>query len=75
MPDKISNELLYEILKNLQVGISRMEINLTELKQGQINIRDDIHALRGDVLRHDKALAMLEVDIERIKHRLDMSDT
>lgn len=74
MDEKISNELIYDVLKNMQSSISKIENNMQELKQGQINIRDDIHALRGDVLRHDKALATLEIDVDRIKHRLDLVD-
>lgn len=74
MPDEITNELIYEVLKNVQTSIARLETGMQELKHGQINIRDDIHAVRGDVLRHDKALASLEIDMERIKHRLDMVD-
>jgi len=32
------------------------------------------HATRGDILRQEKAIAALEVDIDRIKVRLDLSD-
>ena len=36
--------------------------------------RDDIHGVRGDIRRQERAIASLEHDVERIKHRLDLVD-
>lgn len=44
------------------------------LKNGIISVRDDIHALRGDIRRQERAFASVEVDINRIKARLNLSD-
>ncbi len=75
MAENITNELIYEVLKSLQENIRRIDSSLREIKDGQIHIREDINSVRGDVLRHDKSMAGLEVDIERIKNRLDLNET
>lgn len=69
---EISQELIIEILKKLQqdnVDIKRM---LKDLKENVLSVREDVHSLRSDILRQEKALATVEVDVDRIKHRLDI---
>ena len=51
-----------------------MEEDIKDLKGGQIIIREDINGVRGDLIRHERAFAVLESDIDRIKTRLDLSD-
>ena len=70
----VTNELLLEILKRIQSDVSDIKKTQQELKQGQIALRDEVHALRGDVLRQERAIASLETDMDRIKHRLDLVD-
>lgn len=71
---KVTNDLLYEILKRVQADLAELKNGQRDLKEGQIAIRDDIHAARGAILRHERALATMEADIDRIKFRLDLSD-
>jgi len=47
---------------------------LRDLRGSVIATRDEIHATRGDILRQEKAIAALEVDIDRIKMRLDLTE-
>jgi hypothetical protein len=48
--------------------------DIREMKDGMISLRDDIHALRGDARRQERAIASVESDIDRIKERLTLSD-
>lgn len=69
-----TNELILEILKSLQQDNVAIKRGIADIKQNIISARDDIHSLRTDILRQEKALATLEVDVERIKVRLDISE-
>ena len=73
--DKVTNELLLEVLKQLQSDNVDMKRSLQYLKQSVLSVRNDVHSLRSDILRQEKALAAVEVDVDRIKTRLDLVDT
>lgn len=63
-----------EYLRRLDQKFDRLESDIRDLKEGQIAIRDDIHAVRGDIRRHERSFAGIEHDIDRIKTRLDLTD-
>lgn len=69
-----SMELMHELLKNIQSTLSEHSKQFEEVKEFCISIREDIHGVRGDLLRHERAFASLESDVERIKARLDLVD-
>ncbi len=73
--DTITNELLLEVLKKLQQDNVEIKRSLKDVKENIISVRDDIHSLRSDILRQEKALATLEIDVDRINARLDIVDT
>ncbi len=73
--DTVTNELLLEVLKTLQQDNVEIKRSLKDVKENIISVRDDIHSLRSDILRQEKALATLEIDVDRIKARLDIVDT
>lgn len=75
MPDKVTNELIYEVLKDLQKRHDKQDKLLNELHLGQAKIREDIHGLRGDFLRMERWQAELETRVDRIETRLELSDT
>jgi hypothetical protein len=68
------HDIVLEFLRRFDQRQARFEDLLRELRSSQIATRDEIHATRGDILRQEKAIAALEVDIDRIKVRLDLSD-
>ena len=70
-----SNELMLEILKKIQSDISDVKKGQFDLKEAILGTRDDIHGVRGDIRRQERAIASLEHDMERIKIRLDLVDT
>ena len=71
---QVTMELVYEVLKKLQQGQADLATGLRDVKESIISLREDVHGTRGDLLRHEKALAALESDIGRIKVRLDLRD-
>lgn len=71
---EVTNEIIYEVLKSIQSTLSNHGHQLKELKDSGIAIREDILGVRNDLLRHEKALATLEAEVDHIKNRLDLSN-
>jgi len=71
---KVTNELLLEVLKRIQQDNADVKRMIKDVKSNVISVREDVHSLRSDILRQEKALATVEVDVDRIKTRLDIVD-
>lgn len=65
MPEIVSNELIYEILKTIQEKLDRHERILKDLHAGQIRVREEINALRGDALRREPMQAQMDHRLKR----------
>ncbi|TFF20704.1 hypothetical protein E3C22_00520 [Jiella endophytica] len=73
MPE-VTNELIYEALKQLQSRMGNLDVGLREVKQELISIRghmlsmqNDIHNIYDKLDRHDERL-------ERIERRLEIRE-
>jgi predicted nucleic acid-binding Zn-ribbon protein len=71
----MTENLVLEILRRLQT-------DMTDLKQGQRSLRDELigvrqqlHAMQGDILRQEQDIAGILVKLDRINTRLDLADT
>jgi hypothetical protein len=74
MPDTVTNELLYEVLKSIQAGQAEIKTTLADHTRQLLRIREDINALRGDDLRRETMQAQMDVRLERIETRLNLTD-
>jgi len=74
MAEKVTNELIYEILKAIQEKLDRHERILKDLHAGQIRVREEINSLRGDDLRRETLQAQMDHRLDRIETRLNLSD-
>jgi hypothetical protein len=72
---EVTNEIVYEILKQLQAGQAEMKNTLADHGRLLIRIREDINALRGDDLRLETMQAQMDVRLQRIETRLQLADT
>ena len=70
----VTNELLLEILKRIQQDNVDLKRLIKDVKDNVLSAREDVHSLRSDILRQEKALATVEVDVDRIKNRLDIAE-
>ena len=50
------------------------EADLRDLKDEAISTREEIQALRRDVLRQERGFAAMQLDMDRVKTRLDLQD-
>jgi len=81
MAKTITNELIYEVLKNVQSGISNLEEDSTEIKTRLTNLESGLAGLRRDNagLYEDSATQHARYDrlldrIKQIEKRLDLSE-
>jgi hypothetical protein len=81
MSEKITNELIYEILKQLQSDVSSVKRLVADQGNQIIGVREDVNAirndingLRGDDLRRERIQAQMDVRLERIEARLNLHD-
>jgi len=65
---------MLEHLRYLRSKSDSTDAAVRDVKSVVNSLREDVHGLRGDLLRHERALAALEADMERIKNRLDLTD-
>ena len=73
MTDEPHN-LILDHLRAIRGELKALQHGQQDLKNEMISLRQEVHNLRGDSLRRDQSIAGLEVSIERIKSRLDLSD-
>jgi hypothetical protein len=71
---EITNQLIYEVLKQLQTGLAEIKVTLAGHTRQLLRIREDINALRSDDLRHETMQAQMDTRLERIERRLNLSD-
>ena len=74
MPETVTNELLYEVMKQVQAGQTEMKKTLGDLVAQVIRVREDINNLRSDDLRRERVQAQMDVRLERIENRLNLND-
>ena len=74
MPENVTNELIYEVLKQIQEKLERHERILKDLQAGQIRVREELNGLRGDDIRREVLQAQMDHRLERIEKRLSLSD-
>jgi archaellum component FlaC len=69
---KVTNELMYELLKRMQSDMTQMKDGMREIN-GQMNaIRDHIAAQSKDISNIYNKLVGQELRLERIERRLDL---
>jgi hypothetical protein len=77
----ISNELMYEVLKGIQVTLAEIKTTQADhtrlflrMREDMNAVRDDINNLRKDDLRIETMQANMDSRLERIERRLNLSD-
>lgn len=73
MPD-VTNELIYEILKKVQADVSGLRADMTEVRNGLLQVREDIHRFEGNMLRIERLDAGTQMRLDRIEIRLGLTD-
>ena len=69
-----TNQLFFEILKSIQAALAEVKATQAEHTRQLIRVREDINNLRGDDLRREAAQAHIDLPLERIERRLELTD-
>jgi 4-hydroxy-3-methylbut-2-en-1-yl diphosphate synthase IspG/GcpE len=69
MPE-VTNELMYELLKRIQSGMTHQDRMLKELRDRIASLE----TIRADIVRIDHRLDAMDDRLERIEKRLDLVD-
>jgi hypothetical protein len=71
---EVTQELIFEVPKKMQVDVAHLKDGMRDLRQGNIRIRADIHIMQGDI----NALRATDVQIidrlDRIENRLELRE-
>ncbi|MFZ5932242.1 MAG: hypothetical protein ACOY15_13650 [Pseudomonadota bacterium] len=74
MAENVTNELMFEILKQLQKDMADVKSTLADHTRQFIRVREDINGLRGDDLRREAMQANMAERLQRIENRLNLTD-
>jgi hypothetical protein len=74
MSQNVTNELIYDVLKQLQADMAEVKATLADHTRQFIRVREDINTLRGDDLRRESLQAQMDVRLQRIETRLNLTD-
>jgi hypothetical protein len=74
MSQNVTNELIYDVLKQVQADVAEVKGTLADHTRQFIRVREDINNLRGDDLRRESLQTQMDVRLQRIEKRLNLSD-
>lgn len=73
MPDNIENLVLDHRIV-IRAEVQSLKEGQKEIKAEILFVKKSIHNMQGDALRREQTIAGVQVDIDRIKTPLDLSD-
>jgi hypothetical protein len=71
---EVTNELMYEVLKQLQIVQSEIKGDTRDIKARLASLESYIATMHGDTTRQSLFLDQLQKRIERIETRLNIND-
>ena len=74
MSQNVTNELIYDVLKQVQADVAEVKGTLADHTRQFIRVREDINNLRGDDLRRESLQTQMDVRLQRIEKRLNLSE-
>ena len=69
-----TENIVLEHLRAIRSQLDRVEDKVTALSEQDVNKSLRLLALDGDITSHNRRLATVEADVERIKRRLELTD-
>ena len=74
MAERIDNNLICEILKNMQARLAGLEGMQGEMREGFASLRTHLATQHGDAAFLERRVIELEKDMERVKRRLELAE-
>lgn len=73
MTEKTEN-LVLEHLRAIRADIGDLKTSVRSVRDEIIGLRNQFHIMQGDTLRQEQSIAAINVDLDRIKSRLSLTD-
>ena len=73
MTDETQN-LVLDILRKIQADIAILKTDIKDIKNQLIDIRTHLVTMQNDALRQERAMAAVQLRIERIESRLELTE-
>jgi len=70
----VDADLVYEILKHIQTDIALLKEGQRDLRQDNLAIRNQIHAMQGDINSLRGSFAQMDQRLDRIENRLELRE-
>ncbi len=70
----VDADLVYEILKRIQMDIALLKEGQRDLRQDNLSIRNQIHSMQGDINSLRGAFAQMDQRLDRIENRLELRE-
>ena len=67
-------DLTLRLLRGVAEDVGTLKEGQNHIRSELIALRNELHTMRGDSLRRDEVVAGLQLDSDRIKSRLNLSD-
>ena len=71
MSEKPDNDLMIEILKQIQSGVSELKEARQEMREGFASIKSHMTGLVGDVFSHERRILNIEDELSRLKSEVE----
>jgi archaellum component FlaC len=68
----VTNELIHEVLKSMQVRLGRIEDGQRDLRDELVGVRRHVHAMPGEMNNLFSRVSKIETRLDRIERRLEM---
>ena len=67
-----TENFVVEILRRLRADISELKQGQRSIREEIIGVRQQLHTMQGDILRQEADMAGVSVKLDRIHARLDL---
>jgi hypothetical protein len=69
-----TDNVVLEILRRIQSDVGEVKSDVRDIKGQLIDIRTQLVTMQSDALRQERTVAALQVKVDRIETRLDLTD-
>lgn len=71
---EVSQDLLNELLRRMHQRFDKIDHAISELRNDNVAIRNQLHTVQGDVNSVRASMAHIETRLDRIETRLDLRE-
>ncbi len=70
----ISQELMFELMKRIQSDLTTLKDGQRDMRQDIVSLRNHMHVMQGDVNNLHSSMAQVLTRLDRIENRLELRE-